>query len=711
MSKEAPALLRHLKEVNLEQQTFEVEEAGKVKGETKPRRTARLSGELVSHLWDDANTLYHAFERSRRLYPKNSCLASRSFNERKLGAYKWENYAQVGSRVDHFGAGLAGLGMKSGDALGIWAENSAEWLICALAAWSQSFAVVPIFPACGQEYATYVINHAKVRHLVCSADALRTLSQVTDKCKKLRHVISLARDRPHPKRFTDDEVEMDEVNDLGDTPLHSFAEIEEEGRTGSGASAPDSSSMALIAYTAGAAGPPKGVVHSHGSLLAAQAGLLPVLAGVKPSDVFYSFMPLAHTFELVCATTMLASGAGVGTCSGDPSDMVADVEKLKPTIISGVPGIYQRMYTKLIQRVSHTSAVKRWLFRKGYTTKQENQDNGGGSFLWNTLVFNNFKARMGGRVRLLLTSGAAIGASTCEFLKIVFCCAVVQVYTSTEAGGLISATHPSDPDIRHVGSPVASLEIKLVDVPSLGFTSKNDPPSGEVCIRGPCVATGFYKDDQLSGTVFEDDGWCHTGDIGQWNSNGTLTLVDRQENIYALSTGNFVAAERLETIYSRSQFVSQILVHGDSTEPCLVAAVMVNPSVVSSFAANRTIRHQFDGESNAANLCMHEKMRNVVVSDLRSLAKSNDLKSSDLVRAVHLDIGGWSVDEGLVTPTGRIVRAKLTKKYRKQLTDLYSELKQQARAALDQKDQGSSSGRRDNDSDDAGSTSDESSDE
>lgn len=299
---------------------------------------------------------------------------------------------------------------------------------------------------------------------------------------------------------------------------------------------------------------------------------------------------------------------------------------------------------------------------------------------------------MGGRVRLILSSTAPLSPATQQFLEICLCCAVVQVYTCAEAGGLISATHPSDPDHRHVGSPVASLEVKLVDVPKLGFTSKGSPPAGEVCIRGPCVAQGYHKDDQLSSTVFEDNGWCHTGDIGYWNSNGTLSLVDRKENIYSLSTGNFVAVERLEAIYSRSQFVSQILVHGDSTEPCLVAIVMVKPSVVSSFAGNRAVRHQFDGETNAANLCMHTKMRNIIVSDLRSLAKANELKSSDLVRSVHLDIGGWTCEEGLVTVTGRLVRAKLTKKYRKQLTDLYTELKQQARAALQNDGQGTSGG-------------------
>jgi len=222
--------------------------------------------------------------------------------------------------------------------------------------------------------------------------------------------------------------------------------------------------------------------------------------------------------------------------------------------------------------------------------------------------------------------------------------------------------------------------MKLVDTAK--FSTKKEVPAGEICFRGPALAKAYYKDDNLTAQVFDADGWLHTGDIGELRGNGTLSLFDREDAIATLSTGAVVPLEKLEAIYSRSQFCSQIFVHGDGSEPCLVAVVSVLPSVLRSFANARNVRDQFADPDDVAALCEDEKMRNIIVSDLRKLARANSLDPSNLVRGVFLDVVDWTAEDGLATPMLKLRRQAVLKKYKKRVADVYDQLKAEARAAL-----------------------------
>jgi len=285
----------------------------------------------------------------------------------------------------------------------------------------------------------------------------------------------------------------------------------------------------------------------------------------------------------------------------------------------------------------------------------------------------------------LLSSTFPLSGKTHQFLTMAFSCPIVQVYSVAEACGVAALSLPGDLEFQHLGAPIASIEIKLVDVPQMGFRATNEVPMGEICLRGPAVTQGYLRDEEATGQAFDDDEWYHTGDIGAWSRNGSLTFVDRKSNIISLSTGAFVALERLENIYLRSQFVKQIFVYGEEREPCLVAVINVHPNVIKTFAATRNVREQFTDPDDLASLCENSKMHNFLISHFRNIAKDHkpELKPSDLVRAVYLDVGEWTCEDGLVTPTGRIRRAALEKKYGRQLSQQYEDLKSQAKEALE----------------------------
>jgi len=294
-----------------------------------------------------------------------------------------------------------------------------------------------------------------------------------------------------------------------------------------------------------------------------------------------------------------------------------------------------------------------------------------------------------------LSSNAPLAPIILHFLEIVFVCKVQQVYTITEAGPA-SISYPGDhmaPDTG--GAPVLSREIKLVD--SGKFTCRDEQPSGEICLRGPSVAKGYHGGDY---ELVDDGGWFHTGDIGEWRGNGALAVVDRIDSIATLSTGATVCLERLEAVYSRSQFVSQIYVHGDDSEPCLVAVVMVHATVMTSFASARNVRDQFRDPSDAGALCEDDKIKNIIVSDLRKLAKANGLKNSDLVRGVYLDMGAWTAEHNYASPMLKLKRAEVQRANGNHITNIFDSLKAEAKAAIQAERDGGGRGRKGNDEED-----------
>lgn len=690
-----PEVLRQVAAVEVRRQTIEVDDpCARSGGETLPRRTARLSGELLSLLFPHSTTLPHAFKGATESNRNRAAVSARVWTGDKWGAYECTTYGALSARVDNFGSGLRNLGLRSGDFLAIWADNSVEWVVASLAAFAHSLVVVPIRPDVSPTTARHILTHSNAKVVICSHATLPDLASVIKKCKKVSHAVAIPRSQKS-KGSSKGGVELEDMRDLGKCQLRSFAEVETNGsQKPIKPIIPDASSPAVIAYTEGSNGAPKGVEISHAALVATQAGLVPMLeAGgewVVDSDVFYAHNTFASTFHFTLLFTLLACGATIGMPSEGDENLAADVEKLRPTIFAGTPEVYQRIYTRLMQLVAQSSTLKKWMFKKGWSAKRGRRrggtEGGGGVSVWDGLVFNNFKASMGGRVRLFLSSDYPLPPNTRHFLQICFNCAVVEVYTLTEAVGIVSATNPSDPASLHVGSPIASLEVKLIDAKALGFVTSHKPPSGEICIRGMSVAQRYLDDDALTDAVFDEDGWVHTGDIGTWNENGTLTLVDRKENIVKLQGGDFVALGKMEGLYARSQFVQQIYVHGDDTEPCLVAIVLVHPSVVRSFASKPAVRHQFEGQSEVSELIENPIMRNVVVADLRAIGKSLGVRSCELVRAVHLEIGEWTVGEGLVTPNKRLHRNALHSKYRDEIAELYAELKRKAREAVEGED-------------------------
>ncbi|KAL6560557.1 Long chain acyl-CoA synthetase 6, peroxisomal [Orobanche gracilis] len=269
-----------------------------------------------------------------------------------------------------------------------------------------------------------------------------------------------------------------------------------------------------------------------------------------------------------------------------------DLAALRPTIFSSVPRLYNRIYAGITNAVKTSGVMKERLFNVAYNSKKQAIISGRKpSPMWDRLVFNKIKDKLGGRVRYLTSGASPLSPDIMEFLRVCFGCQMIEGYGMTETSCVISSMDEGDFLTGHVGSPNPACEIKLVDVPEMNYTSEDQPhPRGEICVRGPIVFQGYYKDEVQTREVMDDEGWLHTGDIGLWLPGGRLKIIDRKKNIFKLAQGEYIAPEKIENVYGKCKFVAQCFVYGDSLNSCLVAVVCVEPDVLKNWAASEGIK-------------------------------------------------------------------------------------------------------------------------
>jgi len=314
----------------------------------------------------------------------------------------------------------------------------------------------------------------------------------------------------------------------------------------------------------------------------------------------------------------------------------------------GVPRVLSRLYGALRNNFDQLEGPKKAIFEKAYQSKQKWLQLGCYKSFYDLFVFSKASAVIGGRVRLIATGSAPIDPAMLEFFRIVFSCPVLEGFGMTEVL-ITNLSSVWDTETRsHVGPPNYSVEIKLVDLPELNYLTTNDPPRGEVCFRGPMSMKGYYKDEEKTREAIDEDGWFHSGDVGEWGTDGHLRIVDRVKHIFKLQQGEYVAPEKLEQVFVNSKYVSQIFIDGSSLDSFLVAVVVPDPVVVDACLKKHSLE-------SAAQLFEDERFKKEVLDDLNAVGRASGALGFEIPRAV-----GFSAEPfetfGLLTPTFKMKR-------------------------------------------------------
>lgn len=236
--------------------------------------------------------------------------------------------------------------------------------------------------------------------------------------------------------------------------------------------------------------------------------------------------------------------------------------------------------------MSKATGLKKILVNAAINSKTAKLRAGGGPkhAIYDKLVFKKMKAILGGNVRLMVTGSAPIAGDVLEFLKIAFCCELVEGYGMTETCAGSVCTKEGDPMSGIVGGPVQNVKIRLRDLPEMGYLSTNNPPKGEVCFWGTSIMKGYFKNPEKTAEAVSEDGWLYSGDVGMVLPNGAIKIVDRAKNIFKLSQGEYIAPEKLENVYVQSNYVAQVWMYGDSLRDFVVGFIVIEEAPAMAWA-------------------------------------------------------------------------------------------------------------------------------
>lgn len=608
------------------------------------------------------------FSDSALKNPENKMLGRRQVIDSKAGPYVWLTYKEVYDSAMRMGSAMRRRGVNPGDRCGIYGSNCPEWITAMEACDSQAITYVPLYDTLGPDAVEFIINHAEVSIAFVQENKLSSILSCLPKCSSnLKTIVSFGKISDMQKK---------EADELG-VSCFSWEEFPQLGSLDCELPPKHKTDVCTIMYTSGTTGEPKGVILTNGALMAEVLSVDQLLfltdRVAAEEDSYFSFLPLAHVYDQVIETYCIYKGASIGFWRGDVRYLMEDLQELKPSIFCGVPRVYDRIYTGTLAKVSAGGGLKKKLFdfaynfKLGYLEKGFPQEKA--APLLDRLVFDKTKQALGGRVRILLSGAAPLPKHVEEFLRVTSCSTLSQGYGLTEScGGCFTSIGDVYPMVGTVGVPMTTIESRLESVPEMGYDALSSVPRGEICLRGSTLFSGYHKREDLTNEVVVD-GWFHTGDIGEWQPNGAMKIIDRKKNIFKLSQGEYVAVENLENVYLRCPLITSIWVYGNSFESFLVAVVVPDRQALEDWAANHNETDDFK------SLCKNLKARKYILDELNSIGKTNNLRGFEMLKAVHLEPHPFDMERDLVTPTFKLKRPQLLKCYKDCIDQLYSDAK------------------------------------
>ncbi|KAM7111279.1 long-chain-fatty-acid--CoA ligase 1 isoform 1-T4 [Molossus nigricans] len=660
-----------------------------VPGSGGARRSTLLdSDELLEYFYDDVRTLYEGFLRGIHVSNNGPCLGSRKPDQ----PYEWLSYKQVAEMAECVGSALIRKGFRTApdQFVGIFAQNRPEWVIIEQGCFAYSMVVVPLYDTLGAEAITYIVNKAELSLVFVDKPekANLLLDGVENKLTPGLKIIVLM------DSYGSDLLERGKKCGVEITSMKAMEDLGRANRKKPKPPAPGD--LAVICFTSGTTGNPKGAMITHGNIVSDSSAFvkmtqnivtpspddtlisfLPLahmfetvvesVLGLNASDTHISFLPLAHMYEQLMQFVMLCHGAKIGFFQGDIRLLMDDLKTLQPTIFPVVPRLLNRMFDRIFGQANTT--LKRWLLDFASKRKEAELRSGiiRNNSLWDKLIFRKIQANLGGKVRLMVTGAAPVSATVLTFLRAALGCQFYEGYGQTECTAGCSLTIPGDWTAGHVGAPMPCNLVKLVDVEDMNYLAAKG--EGEVCVKGPNVFQGYLKDPAKTAEALDKDGWLHTGDIGKWLPNGTLKIVDRKKHLFKLAQGEYIAPEKIENVYLRSEPVAQVFVHGESLQSFLIAIVVPDVETLGRWAQKRGVDGSFE------ELCRNKDVKKAILEDMVRLGKEAGLKTFEQVKGIALHSELFSVDNGLLTPTMKAKRPELRNYFRSQIDELYSTIK------------------------------------
>ncbi|KAJ9068574.1 long-chain fatty acid-CoA ligase [Entomophthora muscae] len=524
--------------------------------------------------------------------------------------------------------------------------------------------VATVYDTLGEEGLLHSLNQCESPALYLSAEQLPILRRLCGKTSHLKNVI-----------YTGNlPTGMDLKSEFPDYKCYSWDELLDLGRDNpTSPDPPKPDDLAVIMYTSGSTGPPKGAMLKHSQLVAHVAGIRKLTHGmIFQSDVIISFLPLAHILAFILNTYAVSSGIRVGFATprtlmdSSVRNCRGDLAALQPTLLPGVPQVFDTIRKDILNKVDGANPIMRTVFYVAMAAKNFFKEIGLPTGWLDQMVFNKLAAATGGRLRMGVCGGAPLSSEVSSFFETTMF-PVYQAYGMTEMCGMGSLVHcDSDMPRTSVGQINPAFDIKLVDVPDAGYFAKESV--GELWVRGPSVTSGYFKNPEATAEAIEADGnWLRTGDIVRIDDDGCLSIIDRRKNLVKLSNGEYIAIEKLESVYRNCVYVQSICIFANSFLRRPVAIVLPNLPALVNYAKANGLTPPRDLSHVSGNAQFTQEVFRSCMAEASNLK----LNPSEKLAAIFLSPEEFTAESKLLTPSQKLNRRVIQDHFQADIDKLF----------------------------------------
>lgn len=599
--------------------------------------------------------LVEMFSHSVRQYDRPDALyVKRHGQYRPISTREFHDHVV---ELTHF---LWSMNVQPGDRIAILSENRPEWFYADLAVLSTGGASVPIYPTLPAGQIAYILKDAEaVGVFVSTPEQLAKVEQIASDLTAFLRFVVLFEEAGEYRPALPETVRFFSLERALETGRQDRARRPDVWERAVASVRPED--LATIIYTSGTTGEPKGVMLTHRNFLSNIESTLQVLS-LGPSDVHLSFLPLSHVFERMAGYyTMLAGGARIAFA--ESIDKVAEnLLEIRPTIIIAVPRFYEKVKARIDETARQLTGFRKRLFTWALRVAEqvgERRRAGRAVSPWlafqyalaDRLVYHKIKARTGGRVRTLVSGGAALRKDIAIFFDNLGL-RILEGYGLTETSPVISVNTPTAWKPGSVGRPIPGVEVKIAE-------------DGEILTRGPHVMKGYFRRPEATQAAIDPDGWFHTGDIGYLDEDGFLYITDRKKDILVTAGGKNIAPQKIENLLKQSPWIEEVMVVGDG-KPYPAALIVPNRDRLVAWAREKGLPVEPYEEllRQAAVIQLYEQ----ILQDLQTpLARFEQVKRFVLLPQP------FTIEAGELTPTLKVRRRVVMEKYGHLMRELYPE--------------------------------------
>jgi long-chain acyl-CoA synthetase len=543
----------------------------------------------------------------------------------------------------YFALGLVSIGISNGDKIATISNNRPEWNFVDMGILQAGAVHVPIYPTLSNEDTAYIIEHSEAKILILSDKLLYTrIKPLADNIKQIAAV------------YTFNEVEgsknWNEIIELGKKADESTKQKLEEQK-----SKVDVHDLASIIYTSGTTGVSKGVMLTHENIVANILGGRNALP-LNNNHKVLSFLPLCHIYERTIGYLFQFSGCGIYYAQ-NMGTIVQDIQEIKPDGFDTVPRLLEKVYDGIMKKGAVLSGVKKKLFDWAVDLGLKYEFDGANGALYemqlklaNKLIFSKWREALGGNIKFIGSGGAALQPR----LARIFWAAQIPVqegYGLTETSPLIAFNYPNRPDIEFgtVGPVLDGVTVKIAE-------------DGEILVKGHNVMKGYYKNDDLTKEVIDNEGWFHTGDIGMFVKGKYLKITDRKKEIFKLSSGKYIAPQVIENKMKESIYIEQLMVVGEGEK---TASAIISPDFETLQAWAKKSSLNF---TDKADLISKPEVKKMIQAEIMKLNK--DLGKTEQIAQFRIVPDSWSPESGEMSQTLKLKRRILNEKYQKLVNEM-----------------------------------------